>query len=43
MAGVKLHLSTASHPQSDGQSEADNKVITMYLHCLASNRSRQWL
>jgi hypothetical protein len=43
MAGVKLQLSTAFHPQSDGQSEAVNKVITMYLRCLAGDRPRQWL
>jgi IS30 family transposase len=43
MAGVQVQLSTAFHPQSDGQSEAINKVITMYLHCLASDLPRQWL
>jgi hypothetical protein len=43
LAGVKLNLSSAFHPQSDGQSEAVNKVITMYLHCLAGDRPRQWL
>ena len=29
--GIKLNMSTAFHPQSDEQSEAVNKVITMYL------------
>jgi hypothetical protein len=43
MAGVKLQLSMAFHPQSDGPSEAVNKVITMYLHCLTCDRPRQWL
>jgi hypothetical protein len=43
MTGVKLHLSSAFHPQSDGQPEAVNKVISMYLHCLTGDRPRQWL
>jgi hypothetical protein len=28
---VRLNMSMAFHPQSDGQSEAVNKIITMYL------------
>ena len=43
MAGVKLHMSTAFHPQTDGQSEAANKVITMYLRCITGDRPRAWL
>jgi hypothetical protein len=43
LAGVKLNLTIAFHPQSDGQSEAVNKVITMYLRCLAGDRTQQWL
>lgn len=34
LSGVQLHYSTAFHPQSDGQSEATNKIIMMYLRCL---------
>jgi hypothetical protein len=41
LSGVKLSFSSAFHPQSDGQSEAANRVITMYLHCLAGDRPRQ--
>jgi hypothetical protein len=37
LAGVKRNLTTDFHPQSDGQSEAMNKVITMYLRCLAGD------
>jgi hypothetical protein len=43
LAGVKLQMSSAFHPQSDGQSELVNKVITMYLRCLAGVRPRFWL
>jgi len=31
-------MSTALHRQTDGQSEAVNKTITMYLRCLTSGR-----
>jgi transposase InsO family protein len=43
LAGVKLQFSTAFHPQSDGQSEATNKIISMYLRCLVGDRPRTWL
>jgi hypothetical protein len=43
LAGVKLNLSSAFHPQSDGQSEVTNKIIVMYLRCLTGDRPRQWL
>ena len=42
-AGVKLRMSTAFHPQTDGQSEAVNKTIAMYLRCLTGDRPRDWL
>jgi len=43
MAGVKLRLSTAFHPQTDGQSEVVNKVIAMYLRCVTGDRPRAWV
>jgi hypothetical protein len=43
LVGTKLHMTTAFHPQSDGQSEAANRVIVMYLRCLTGDRPRQWL
>lgn len=41
--GTKLHRSSAFHPQSDGQSEAANKTISMYPRCLTGDRPRHWL
>ena len=43
LAGVKLQMTSAFHPQSDGQLEVTNKIIAMYLRCLTSDRPRQWL
>jgi hypothetical protein len=39
MAGTKLQMSSAFHPQS----EVVNRVITMYLRCLMGDRPRSWL
>jgi hypothetical protein len=36
-------MSSVFNPQSDGQSKATNKIITMYLRCLTGDRPRQWL
>jgi hypothetical protein len=36
-------MSSAFHPQTDGQTEAANRVIVMYLRCLTGDRRRQWL
>ncbi|WVZ76730.1 hypothetical protein U9M48_024677 [Paspalum notatum var. saurae] len=43
LMGTKLHMSSTFHPQSDGQTEAVNKAIGMYLCCLMGDRPRQWL
>jgi hypothetical protein len=40
LAGIKLLMSSVFHPQSDGQSESANKIITMYLRCLLGEQSR---
>jgi hypothetical protein len=43
LAGVKLRLSMAFHPQTDGQSEVVNKVIAMYLRYVTGDRPRAWV
>jgi len=43
LMGTKLHMTSAFHPQSDGQTEAANHVIVMYLHCFIGDRPRHWL
>jgi len=43
LMGAKLHMTTTFHPQSDGQSEAANCVIAMYLRCFTGDRPRDWL
>ena len=43
LANVQLLKSSAFHSQTDGQSEVVNRVITMYLRCLAGDRPRTWL
>jgi hypothetical protein len=43
LAGVKLRLSTAFHPQTDGKSEVVNKVIAMYLRCVTGDHPRAWV
>ncbi|WVZ69650.1 hypothetical protein U9M48_018405 [Paspalum notatum var. saurae] len=43
MAGVKLRMSTAFHPQTDGQSAVVKKVIAKYLRCLTGDRPRAWV
>lgn len=36
-------MSSTFHPQSDDQPKVVNRVITMYLRCLAGDRPKTWL
>jgi hypothetical protein len=43
LTDTHLCTSSAFHPQMDGQSEITNKIVTVYLRCLAGDRPCSWL
>ena len=40
--GIKTKLSTAYHPQTDGQTEQVNQEIEQYLRMFVSHRQNDW-
>jgi len=43
MLGIKSKLSTAFHPQTDGQTERVNQELEQYLRMFIDHRQEQWL
>jgi len=41
--GIKTKLSTAYHPQTNGQTERVNQEIKQYLRMFVSHRQNDWL
>jgi transposase InsO family protein len=40
--GVKQNISTAYHPQTDGQSERTNQSLKQYLRMVCANNQHSW-
>ena len=40
--GIQQNISTASHPQTDGQSECNNQWVETYLHFFINHQQDNW-
>jgi transposase InsO family protein len=43
LAGVSLHMSSAYHPQTDGQTERVNQCMETFLRCFVHSCPAQWI